>query len=673
VTRYAKFFPVAVVAVFALYALGKAYPRPETYKEMNLSSVGELPVLDSGRVKPLDSFARTSLLYISGRSDFEDANGDKQPAIRWLMDVMAFEDPNASPGADHRVFRVDNEQLLYLFGLDTREGLRYSWNELRKKYDKFEAAFEKAKQMDEKKLDLFNSKVLELARRLRVYEQIAMGRTPTVAPKEQGSKEWVSLSEVDQTLFARISDADKERARAEATREVDAVLRQNGQDPSSLRPEVQARRNQIIDQMMVHRLVEGSRSRRGEVSPPAGAFADILAAYRDNKPKAFAEAVTKYRTEFAYPLNPEFRDTTRFETAFNAAAPFYLSAILYIFAGVFAFLSWIGWSEPFRRAGVGLATMAVLLHVAGLLGRMYLMGRPLVFVTNLYSSALLIGCGAVAVCLLIEWAYKNGVALVVGTVLGATTVKIAHHLSTDGNDTLGTLVAVLDTNFWLASHVTTITMGYAATYIAGLMGVVYIVWGLFFTTLSKEKHVTLGKMTYGVTCFALLLSFVGTVLGGIWADQSWGRFWGWDPKENGAVLIVIWNALILHARWGGMVKQRGLAVLAVVGIMVTTWSWFGTNQLGVGLHNYGFNKTLAEGCMYTWIVSASVIAAGLIPLPYWRSYAALTNPAPPAPPAKDEPVVPVVTDAPAPTPQPAENGHQNGHAPRPGGKKARRR
>jgi ABC-type transport system involved in cytochrome c biogenesis permease subunit len=57
-----------------------------------------------------------------------------------------------------------------------------------------------------------------------------------------------------------------------------------------------------------------------------------------------------------------------------------------------------------------------------------------------------------------------------------------------------------------------------------------------------------------------------SVLGGIWADQSWGRFWGWDPKENGALLIVIWNAIILHVRWGGMM------VMAVFGNIVTSWS-----------------------------------------------------------------------------------------------------
>jgi hypothetical protein len=81
--------------------------------------------------------------------------------------------------------------------------------------------------------------------------------------------------------------------------------------------------------------------------------------------------------------------------------------------------------------------------------------------------------------------------------------------------------------------------------------------------------------------------FVGTILGGIWADQSWGRFWGWDPKENGALLIVLWNATILHARWGGLIRERGLAVMSVFGNIVVSLSWFGVNMLGVGLHSYG--------------------------------------------------------------------------------------
>ena len=89
--------------------------------------------------------------------------------------------------------------------------------------------------------------------------------------------------------------------------------------------------------------------------------------------------------------------------------------------------------------------------------------------------------------------------------------------------------------------------------------------GVLHATPASERGKDLARMIYGTLCFAMFFSFVGTVLGGLWADDSWGRFWGWDPKENGALMIVLWNALVLHARWGGMVKDRGLAVLAVVG------------------------------------------------------------------------------------------------------------
>jgi ABC-type transport system involved in cytochrome c biogenesis permease subunit len=130
---------------------------------------------------------------------------------------------------------------------------------------------------------------------------------------------------------------------------------------------------------------------------------------------------------------------------------------------------------------------------------------------------------------------------------------------------------------------------------------------------------TLSQMVYGVVCFAMLFSFTGTVLGGIWADQSWGRFWGWDSKENGAVMIVIWNALILHARWAGMVRAPGLAVLAVLGNVITSWSWFGTNMLGVGLHSYGFMEAAVWGLAGVVLGFLAIAAAGsLLPRRAWQ-------------------------------------------------------
>jgi ABC-type transport system involved in cytochrome c biogenesis permease subunit len=192
--------------------------------------------------------------------------------------------------------------------------------------------------------------------------------------------------------------------------------------------------------------------------------------------------------------------------------------------------------------------------------------------------------------------------------------------------------AVLDTNFWLATHVVVVTLGYASTFVAGFLAIVYIVRGVFTTTLSDAIGKALSRMVYGIICFATLFSFVGTVLGGIWADQSWGRFWGWDPKENGALIIVLWNALILHARWGGMVKERGLMNMAIVGNIVTCWSWFGVNMLGIGLHSYGSMDAAFKWLMF--FIGSQIVLIGLasMPLHLWASFRdRVPAPAAPAP------------------------------------------
>jgi ABC-type transport system involved in cytochrome c biogenesis permease subunit len=252
---------------------------------------------------------------------------------------------------------------------------------------------------------------------------------------------------------------------------------------------------------------------------------------------------------------------------------------------------------------------------------MYLQGRPPV--TNLYSSAIFIGWGCVLVCLILEAIFWRGIAMVVAGALGALTMMIAHFLS-EGGDTMEMLQAVLDTNFWLATHVTIVTFGYVATLVAGAIAAIYLGLGIATQKVDAKLNKEFGQMIYGVVCFATLLSFFGTVLGGIWADYSWGRFWGWDAKENGAVMVVIWNTLILHARWAGLVKLRGVATLAIGGCVITVWSWFGTNQLGAGLHSYGFSTELAERCMIAWIVLGALMLISLWPQRYWLSFCPAT-------------------------------------------------
>jgi cytochrome c biogenesis factor len=119
-------------------------------------------------------------------------------------------------------------------------------------------------------------------------------------------------------------------------------------------------------------------------------------------------------------------------------------------------------------------------------------------------------------------------------------------------------------------------------------------------------------MIYGTVCFAAVFGLVGTVLGGLWADDSWGRFWGWDPKENGALLVVLWSALVLHARAARMVRERGLAILAIAGNIVTAWSWFGVNELGVGLHSYGFTEGVSRALWLFWFSQLLLIGLGIL-------------------------------------------------------------
>jgi cytochrome c-type biogenesis protein CcsB len=261
---------------------------------------------------------------------------------------------------------------------------------------------------------------------------------------------------------------------------------------------------------------------------------------------------------------------------------------------------------------------------------MYLEKRPPV--TNLYSSAVFIGWGSVLFGIILERVSRIGIGVLVAAIVGFTTQVIAINLAV-GGDTMEMMRAVLDSNFWLATHVVTVTIGYSAMFVAGLLAVLYVILGVFGRNLNRSADEKLqsdagdesmgkilGRMVYAVTCVATLFSFVGTVLGGIWADQSWGRFWGWDPKENGALLIVIWCAVILHARWGGMAKDRGVAVLAIFGNIITAWSWFGVNMLGVGLHSYGFMDSAFKWLVLFVVSQVTLILLGLLPFKFWRSF-----------------------------------------------------
>ena len=342
-------------------------------------------------------------------------------------------------------------------------------------------------------------------------------------------------------------------------------------------------------------------------------------AYQAGDAKTFNQTLQTYLASINETPPAYYSSTTnRLERIYNAASPFYLATAIYVFSLVFIFVSWAGvgwhgWRVSTGRIAVGLLVLGLSIHTIGIVMRVAISGRPPV--TNLYSSVVFVTAAGIVIALLMELSTRMSVGTMLGSVSGLGGLLWAHSMTVVDGDTFTVMVAVLDTTFWLATHVIMISLGYAATFMAGLLGLVYL-FGWSFTPAFRDKQTSrlFANMLYGVVCFGLLASFFGTVLGGLWGDDSWGRFWGWDPKENGALMIVLWNALILHARWGGLVKERGIAGLAIVGNVIVLWSWKGVNLLGVGLHAYAASEdTTIKWVLLVALVHVVVACLALLP------------------------------------------------------------
>ncbi|MGE3727843.1 MAG: cytochrome c biogenesis protein [Candidatus Sericytochromatia bacterium] len=548
-----KYLPL-LLALICLLAFGRSLvEKPYAKQAFDLNAFSQMPVLHKGRVQPLDSFARNNLLFISDKQIYSDAEGKKQPAVQWLAELMS----GRPESRQHKIFRIEHDDVLSLMGLKPREGLRYSLEELAPKYPALIQQVQQAFQKPDASRDLVDLKTIELYEQLEVFRQIMAFEIPLVLPalKAEGN-DWLPL----------------------------------GGEKSDL-----------------------NRSNY------ANAWYKSLKAYQNNDIVLFNATTSEYLQGLKV-SHPALFPRLQIEQRFNLSMPFYQSMVLFVLAFLLCVFGWMFWGTALNRSAFGLVLIGLVIFTGALLTRMYLQGRPPV--TNLYSSAIFVGWVAVLMGLGIEWFMKNSFGTIMAAITGFCALLVAHNLGS-GGDTLEMMRAVLDTNFWLATHVTTVTMGYSASFLAGFMGMILIIMGVLSRKLDKDLYTKISAMIYGTVAFATLFSFVGTVLGGIWADQSWGRFWGWDPKENGAVMIVLWNAIILHARWGGLAKKRGIALLAIGGNIITAWSWFGVNMLGVGLHSYGFTDKAFMGLAGFVGLNLIVIWLGTIPEEHWRSFKGL--------------------------------------------------
>jgi len=281
----------------------------------------------------------------------------------------------------------------------------------------------------------------------------------------------------------------------------------------------------------------------------------------------------------------------RFGSWYEFFNPIGWSYGLYIIAGLLCLFGLTIRSEAVRQSAFWICLITLGIHTLAIASRIYISERPPV--VSLYSAAVFIGWAIVLACVVAEGLFPISISLLVASVAGYLSLQVAYGL--DIGDSMPVLQAVLDTQFWLSTHVISVSLGYSATFLAGFLGIGIVLLSLLMSFSSGSPKLPkmrstvdmLYRICYGVVCFGIFFSFVGTVLGGLWGDDSWGRFWGWDPKENGALMIVLWNALLLHAKWDRLVGSLGFAIFAIGGNIITAWSMFGTNILGIGLHAYG--------------------------------------------------------------------------------------
>ena len=264
--------------------------------------------------------------------------------------------------------------------------------------------------------------------------------------------------------------------------------------------------------------------------------------------------------------------------------------IISFIACLLASLNQLFKSRKLDVAANGLCVASTVVLTTMLALRTYVAMRPPM--SNLYEIVLLVA--------LLLMAFESGAflfcknrtyALMVPVVLMATALLFFAKFVLEVGDTFQPIPTVLNSSVFLTVHVFTIALGFAGMILSGIVSHLVLFRGnAALPSVEQPKGSPLYSLLYGTLVFGAVFTVVGTLLGGVWADFAWGRFWGFDPKECGALFVILWAMLALHLRAGRMVSARGFALMNCFNVIVTFLCWFGVNLLGVGLHSYGFQS-----------------------------------------------------------------------------------
>jgi ABC-type transport system involved in cytochrome c biogenesis permease subunit len=578
------------------------------WSDASVVAVETLPLQNGGRIKPLSTHAGFTMLGLHGARSMkiEGAGGKvfKIKPAEWMLDALfrpqlAIEQPT---------FRVDNSAALEAIGVKPRGRRdRYSYTDIEKGREKLGELAQTYQKIDSKKRDPMQNQIVDLASNMQVYESLlgyfSFARSGVVlrGSGENGGPD-------------KRADISAMMATAPQLRE---QMNQSQVNGGSMEPRLRELLEQVLDasnfaKFGLFLLPPADPANKtwlsagnaimdvmsGASKDPEGAIEDIrvletAARSASGDEAEFRKQITAVHDRFV--KRAESRgEYERIELeASYYRKNWFLYALAFFLIGTLAALGM--WSTGKSRAGKIFAWLTLGSTLAGLgyctvaiVKRSIIMQRPPV--GNLYDTIIFIATTVVLFSLIVEWMVRRRFALGIAPILGTALIVLARRYELgDAKDHMTPLVAVLDSNFWLTTHVITITLGYSAGLLAAFISAGYVIMrGLGLDGGDQGLRRAITRAVYGMLCFTLFLSLVGTVLGGIWANYSWGRFWGWDPKENGALLIVLWTLAILHARLGGFLREWSLHFASIFTAIVVTFSWWHVNFLGVGLHNYGF-------------------------------------------------------------------------------------
>lgn len=538
----------------------------------------EVLVQWNGRVMSVESCARHLLLRFSGQAK----PAAKDAPASWLADVLFHPEKRESDP----LFLIEHPDVFDALGLEASPRRRVSPVELMRVFPELHRLAARAHLVAEEDRNPLHEAILRTEANATTY--LELNRTfaayhPSIIRPGLGGEESLAALKLDEDRLLEVLAAIQDGSTAEADTFVQAINRAPAPTHFPIRPASPWRSPSD--------LLEDD-----EDTP----FAIALLQLAESSDQPFQDAAARLYQHQVGALPNSLVRRAELETFYHRLRPMFWAKFLYgvaLLALLLGRLPLLNWSHFLRWAKV-LVVLALGIHTTGLLMRIGITGRPPV--TNLHGTFLFVGWAMVLMSLILERRFLRGTGWFAAAAAGLGLLLVAGRWAAEG-DSLGVLVAVLDSNFWLSTHVIAITLGYAGVALAGLFGHVCLWQSATGNVIGKA---TCSSMDAALR-FGLLFTFLGTVLGGVWADQSWGRFWGWDPKENGALLLILWTSILFHARLAGWLPPQRLAVGCILGILVLLFAWLGTNLLGVGLHAYGFTSGVAR-----WLVA--IVAAELV-------------------------------------------------------------